>query len=58
MDKRSKRRVDALRTKLQKLEQLLSAAKRQPDDLAELASLERQVAETRAEIAKVIEESK
>ena len=58
MDKRAKKRVDLLRAKLQKQEQLLSAAKRQPDDLKELAALERQVAEIKAEIAKVIEESK
>jgi hypothetical protein len=52
MDKKAKKRIEVLRTKLQKLEQLLSAAKRQRDDEQEVARLERDVASVKAEIAK------
>lgn len=52
MDKKSKKRVEILRTKLQKAEQLLSAAKRQRDDEAEVTRLEKEVAEIKEEIAR------
>ncbi|MBA3312845.1 MAG: hypothetical protein M3552_10680 [Planctomycetota bacterium] len=50
MDKRTKKRIDALRAKLQKSEQLLSAAKRQRDDESEVVRLEHEVAALKAEI--------
>lgn len=53
MDKKAKHRVEILRTKLQNLEKLAANARRQPDDPRELAALEQQVAETRAEIEKL-----
>ena len=56
MDKKTKKRVDPLRAKLQKSEQLLSAAKRQRDDEAEVARLEREVAQIRQEIARLTAE--
>lgn len=56
MDKRTKKRVDVLRTKLQKSEQLLSAAKRQRDDESEVTRLESEVAALKAEIERALAE--
>lgn len=50
MDKKTKRRLEVLRKKLHGVEKLLADARRQPDDLNELASLEKQATEIRAEI--------
>ena len=55
MDKRAKKRLDALRPKLQKLEQQLAGEKRQKDDLAEIARLEREIAAIRQEMARAQE---
>ena len=54
MDKRTKKRLDALRAKLQKLEQQVAGAKRQPDDADETARLEREVAATKEQMLRVI----
>jgi hypothetical protein len=53
MDKRDKKRSDVLKTRLQKLRQLLVAAKQQPDDADEIRNLEKQIAEATAELAKI-----
>ncbi|MBL9094765.1 MAG: hypothetical protein JNL96_26335 [Planctomycetaceae bacterium] len=53
MDKRDKKRADVLKTKLQKLQQLLSAAKQQMDDPDEARNLEKQIAEAKAELDKL-----
>jgi hypothetical protein len=53
MDKRDKKRSEVLKTKLQKLRQLLAAAKQQPDDLDEIRDLEKQIADATVELAKI-----
>lgn len=53
MDKRDKKRSEVLKQKLTKLQQLLSAAKQQADEPDEVRNLEKQVAETRAELDKL-----
>lgn len=53
MDKKARKRIDQTQQRLQKLRQQLAGAKRQADDPAELAALQRQVAEAEAELAKL-----
>ena len=53
MDKRDKRRAEVLRQKIQKLQQLLTAAKQQPDDVDEIRDLEKQLAEAKDEFSKL-----
>ena len=53
MDKKAKKRLEVLRQKLQKTEKLLAAAKQQTDEPDEVANIERQVAELKAEIEKI-----
>lgn len=55
MDKKAKKKIDTLQQRLQKLRQQLAGARKQADDLAELRNLERQVADTEAELAKLKE---
>lgn len=55
MDKRTKKRIEAVQQRLQRLRQQLAGAKKQNDDAAETASLVRQVAEAEAELAKLKE---
>lgn len=56
MDKKAKQRIQTLRAKLQKLEQLAANARRQLDDPQELATLEKQINEIRLEIEKLKDE--
>jgi hypothetical protein len=44
MDKRDKKRLEVLQQKVAKLQQLLAAAKRQPDDPDEVPRLEKELA--------------
>jgi uncharacterized protein YoxC len=53
MDKKIKKKIDTLNQRLQKLKQQLAGAKHQADDPDELATLQKQVAETEAELAKL-----
>ena len=53
MDKKAKKRSDVLRQRLTKLQQLIAAAKKQPDDAAELAQFQRELADVQAELAKL-----
>ena len=53
MDKRDQKRIDVLNTRLTKLRSLLVAAKKQPDEPDEIKSLEKQIAEATAELAKL-----
>lgn len=53
MDKKSKKKLEVLREKLKKLQQQLTGAKKQPDDLPELERLTREVAALEAEIEKL-----
>lgn len=55
MDKRDKKRSEVLKQKIAKSQQLLSAAKKQMDDPDEVRSLEKQIAEAQAELAKLKE---
>ncbi len=56
MDKRTKKRVQVLNEKLQKLRQLAANARKQPDDAGELARLEREIETIEAEL-KTLRES-
>lgn len=50
MDKKDKKRIEVLQQKIAKLQQLLTAAKRQPDDPAEVPRLEKELAAAHAEL--------
>jgi hypothetical protein len=51
MDKKDKKRIEVLQQKIAKLQQLLSAAKKQPDDPADVPRLEKDLAAAHAELA-------
>ena len=50
MDKKSKKRIDILRSNLQRLRQQLSGAQQQKDDLEESQTLKKQIASVEAEL--------
>lgn len=50
MDKKSKKRIDVLRSNLQRLRQQLSGAQQQKDDLDEAQILKKQIASVEAEL--------
>ena len=51
LDKKSKKRLEVLRKKLEKLQAQLTGAKQQEDEVGEAAALEKQIEETKAEMA-------
>jgi hypothetical protein len=53
MDKKVKKKIDALNQRLQRLRQQLACARRQRDDSSEAPALERQIAEAEAELTKL-----
>ena len=53
MDKKAKKKIQALHQRIQKLRQQLAGAKTQMDDPDELKSLEGQLAAAEAELAKI-----
>ena len=53
MDKKSKKRLEVLRQKVEKTQKLIAAAKQQTDDPDEVTQLETQIAEYKAEIEKL-----
>lgn len=53
MDKKQKKRMEVLQQKIQKVQQLLSAAKKQPDDPAEIPRLEGELSGYHEELAKL-----
>ncbi|MEY3227657.1 MAG: hypothetical protein RLZZ536_2276, partial [Planctomycetota bacterium] len=53
LNKKQQKQIDAAKNKIQRLQQLLNAARRQPDDPAEIPSLEKQIAQLNAEIEKI-----
>lgn len=53
MDKKQKKRLDVLQQKIQKLQQLLAAAKKQPDDPAEAPRLEKELAAAHEELTRL-----
>ena len=53
LDKNQKKQLDAAKTRMQKLRQLLAGAQDQPDDPQEIARLKREIAEVEATIHKL-----
>jgi predicted FMN-binding regulatory protein PaiB len=53
MDKKTKKRLEVLRQKLEKEQKVLAACKAQPDDAAELKQAEDNIAAFKAEIAEL-----
>lgn len=51
MDKKTKKRIQVLRERMQKLEKLLAGARAQPDDQKEIQDYEQQIAKIKAELA-------
>jgi hypothetical protein len=53
LDKKQKKQLEAAKTRLQKLRQLLAGARDQPDDPAETARLQKEITATEAQIHKL-----
>ncbi len=53
MDKKSKKKIDVLRKRIEKMQRLLHDAKEQMDDPAEVDQLENSLAKAKAEIARL-----
>ena len=53
LNKKQKKQIEALKNKMQKTQQLLSAAKNQPDDPNEVPRLEAEIEGYRSEIEKI-----
>ena len=53
IDKKQKKRMEVVQQKIQKLQQLLSAAKKQPDDPAEIPRIEGELAALHEELGKL-----
>ena len=51
MDKKTKKRIDVLQQKIAKLQQLMAAAKKQPDDPDEIPRLEQELANAHKEMS-------
>jgi hypothetical protein len=56
VNKKQQKQIDAAKNKIQRLQQLLNAARKQPDDPREIPFLEKQIAELNAEIEKIRKE--
>ncbi len=56
MDKKAKKKSQTLNQRLQKLRQQLAGAKGQADEPGELRHLEKQIADTEAELARLKDE--
>lgn len=53
MDKKAKKKIDVLHDRITKLRQQLAGAKKQLDDPAEVARLEREITQAQAELEKL-----
>ncbi len=53
MDKKAKKKIDVLRQRVQKLQLQVAGAKKQLDDPAELARLERELVSAESELEKL-----
>lgn len=53
MDKKAKKKIDALNLRLQRLRQQLACAKRQRDESGEAEALQKQLDEAEAELARL-----
>lgn len=57
LNKKQQKQIDAVKNKIQRLQLLLSAARRQPDDPREIPILEKDIADLNAEIDRMRRES-
>ena len=53
LNKKQKKQIDALKNKIQKAQQLLAAARNQPDDPADVPRLEKEISDMQSEIEKI-----
>ena len=53
MDKKTKKRLDVLRQRAQKLQQQISGAKQQNDEPEQLQKLEQELADVKAEVERL-----
>jgi hypothetical protein len=53
VDKKAKKKIEVLRDRLAKLRQQLAGAKKQMDDPAEVARLEREITQAQSELDKL-----
>jgi len=53
MDKRDKKKLDSLNQKLQLLKRRLAGEKKAPDDPTSIPTLEKEIADVEAQIAKI-----
>ncbi len=53
MDKKAKKKIQTLNTRLQKLHQQIAGSRKQMDDPDELVGLEQQIADAETELAKI-----
>lgn len=53
LNKKQKKQIEALKNKIQRAQQLLNAARTQPDDPEDVPRLEAQIADFQAEIEKI-----
>ena len=53
MDKKAKKKIQTLNSRIQKLRQQLAGSKQQADDPAELEALQKQIADAEAEVVKL-----
>jgi hypothetical protein len=55
LDKKQKKQLEAAKTRMQKLRQLLAGARDQPDDPQDITRLKKEIAEVEAQIHKLHE---
>jgi polyhydroxyalkanoate synthesis regulator phasin len=55
LDKKQKKQIEAAKTRMQKLRQLLAGARDQPDDPEEITRLKREIADLEAQMRKLHE---
>ena len=53
LNKKQKKQIEAAKNKIQRTQQLLNAARTQPDDPDDIPRLEAQIADLQAEIEKI-----
>ena len=53
LNKKQQKQIEAAKNKIQRLRELLKAARNQPDDPQEIPRLEKQIADLNAEIEKI-----
>jgi hypothetical protein len=53
LDKKQKKQLDAAKTRMQKLRQLLAGAKDQPDDPQEIVRLKKEIADVEEQMRKL-----